>query len=338
MSPSVYDRYKDALRRGHVASMRGQTDAAIAAYGEAAAIAPERALPHVSIGAILVKLGKTDEALAAYDRALALAPRDEVALRGRADQLAIAGRRSEAAGTLDRLAALHEAAGKLPEATDATTRGLTLAESRERRRHLAGLAERLRDRPDDPAAARALAEAMAVLEPPPAAPVEVVPEPRETAVGTAAEAEGESQAVAAEPEPEPAAEPAAAMEPEAEPEPIPDGVALGAEAEAALVAGDAEAARSGFLAAASAHRRAGRTVAAIDACYLAIAVAPSDPDLHLMLAELYLDYGWRGQAVEKVGLLERLAELDDDAETLTRLRGFAAARLPEEPRLAGPAV
>jgi hypothetical protein len=43
------------------------------------------------------------------------------------------------------------------------------------------------------------------------------------------------------------------------------------------------AARDGLLAAAAAHREAGRSFAAIDACYLALAVAPADVDLHLML-------------------------------------------------------
>ncbi|HET9614144.1 MAG TPA: hypothetical protein VFP22_04955, partial [Candidatus Limnocylindrales bacterium] len=79
---SLYDRYKDALRRGHVAALRGRHDAAIDAYGEAAAIAPDRALPHASIGGVLAKMDRPADAVAAYRRALALAPRDETALRG----------------------------------------------------------------------------------------------------------------------------------------------------------------------------------------------------------------------------------------------------------------
>ena len=45
---SLYERYKDALRRGHVAALRGRNEAAIDAYGEAASIAPDRALPHAA--------------------------------------------------------------------------------------------------------------------------------------------------------------------------------------------------------------------------------------------------------------------------------------------------
>src|SRR5262249_1036027 len=74
---SLYERYKDALRRGHVAALRSRNEAAVDAYGEAAEIAPDRALPHVSIGGILVKMNRLEDALESYERAIALAPRDE---------------------------------------------------------------------------------------------------------------------------------------------------------------------------------------------------------------------------------------------------------------------
>jgi tetratricopeptide (TPR) repeat protein len=83
VSDALYERYKDALRRGHVALFRGRLDAALAAYADAAEIAPERALPHVGLGGVLRRLGRLDEALAAYDVALARAPADEAALDGR---------------------------------------------------------------------------------------------------------------------------------------------------------------------------------------------------------------------------------------------------------------
>ncbi len=50
----------------------------------------------------------------------------------------------------------------------------------------------------------------------------------------------------------------------------------------------------------------------MDACYQALAILPSDPDIHLLLAELYLDRGWRGPAAEKLVLLGRLAQLNGD--------------------------
>ena len=142
------------------------------------------------------------------------------------------------------------------------------------------------------------------------------------------------EAAAAEPEPEPAQEPESEPEPEPIQEPVGLGIALGAAAEAALFAGDLTAAHDGLLAAARAHRRAGRLSAAVDACYLAIGLAPSDPDLHILLTELYLDRGWRGQAVEKLLLLGRLADLDDDAAVRERLCALVSARLADEPRVA----
>ena len=57
MSDALYERYKDALRRGHVAALRGRQDAALTAYGEAAKLAPDRPLPLVSIGNVLAGLG-----------------------------------------------------------------------------------------------------------------------------------------------------------------------------------------------------------------------------------------------------------------------------------------
>jgi tetratricopeptide (TPR) repeat protein len=385
---SLYERYKDALRRGHVASLRGRFEAAIGAYSEAAAIAPDRALPHAAIGGILVKMGRPADALESYGRALAIAPRDEQALRGRAQLLAAAGRPFEAAELLDRLAAVLDSSGRLPDASDAARRALELAESRERRRQVEAYAERLRASAGDEAAARALAHVLRVLEPPVVAasvaavvePVDVEPEPvvAEVEVEAPVAAEPEIEAavvepeaqveptILAEPEPETIAEAepvavaeeiAAEIEPEVEavmaegaaPEPMEpdvmaaaeaapeepaiDAFALGRAAEDALAAGDALRARDGLLAAAAAHRRAGRSFAAIDACYLALAVAPADVDLHVLLTELYLERGWRGPAVDKLLLLGRLAELGDDTATRDRLCAIATDQLPDEGRL-----
>ncbi len=303
MSDAVYERYKDALRRGHVAALRGRLDAALVAYRDAAGIAPERALPHASMGSVLAKLGRTEDALAAYAVALDRAPRDEAALEGRAEVLASLGRRVEAADALDRLAEAHAAAGRLPEAADTARRALELAESKERRRHVEQLSARLREVPADEAAAAALERTLGVLESP---------------VGPAADGEGVERADAAL---------------DALPLP-PDPVALAAEAEDRLDQGDVAAAREGFLAAAIAYREAGAIDAALDACYLALGIAPSDADLHLVLAELYLDRGWHGPAADKLLLLDRLVELGDDEAARERVRSLAAARLGDDPRLA----
>lgn len=314
-SGSLYERYKDALRRAHVAALRDRNEAAIDAYGEAAMIAPDRALPHASIGGILLKMGRIGDAITAYQRALQLAPRDEAALRGIAEALTRTGRRTEAAASLDRLAEILDGAGRLADACDASRRALELAESRVRRRQVESMAARLRvASPGDEAAQQALDQALRVLDPG-AADVRV------------------ARAVA---EPEPASW--AAPEPDIEPEPVVEpaglGIALGAAAEAALFSGELPAAQAGLLAAARAHRRAGRLVAALDACYLAISVTPADPELHLLLAELYLDRGWRSQAADKLLLVGRLADLDADAAVRERLCELVGARLPDDPRVA----
>jgi tetratricopeptide (TPR) repeat protein len=77
LSEALYERYKDALRRGHLATLRGRHDAALAAYVEAATIAPERALPHTSIGTVSLRVGRPADALTAFDHALDRAPNDE---------------------------------------------------------------------------------------------------------------------------------------------------------------------------------------------------------------------------------------------------------------------
>lgn len=163
MSESIYERYKAVLRRGHLAVLRGQLDLALEAYREAAAIVPERALPHMSIGAVELRRGRPAEALEAFEAALERSPNDEAALSGRADALAALGRRAAAAETLDRLAALLEADGRFAEACEAVARALDLAESRSRRQQMTLLTTRLRASPLDAAAEAALGRALRVL-------------------------------------------------------------------------------------------------------------------------------------------------------------------------------
>ena len=339
MSQSVYETYKDALRRGHVAALRSRFDVAIAAYVEAAAIAPDRPLPHASIGGIFLRTGKAAEAADAYDRALALGPRDEAALRGRADAMVALGRPFEAAESLDRLADVLDGGGRVADACDAARRALELAESKDRRRQVEALVARLRVSAGDEKAERSLAKALRLLE-----PAEVRGKPagvEEVAVagddGGPSDAGQAGATAKVEPPNEPAeaafaAEPEPTIDAEPAPEPV-DGNLIGAAAEEALAAGDHAAARDGLLAAAAAHRSVGRSVAAIDACYLALAIAPDDVDLHLLLAELYLERGWRGPATDKLVLLARLASLADDGSTRERICRLAGRQLPDEARL-----
>lgn len=309
MSEVLYEQYKDALRRGHMAALRGRLDAAAAAYRDAARIAPERALPYVGLGGVLTRLGRADEALGAYAGALDRAPSDEGAMHGRADVLATLGRRAEAAEMLDRLAAILERDGRLADACDVARRSLELAESRGRRGNVESLVARLRvAAPGDAAASDALERALGVLDSVPGV------EPR------------------AERDPGAGAVTAGSVAPK-EPA-VPDPAQLTLAVEEALEAGDLDEARRRALTAALGHRAVGQFHAAMDACYQALAILPSDPDIHLLLAELYLDRGWRGPAADKLLLLGRLSLLTGDGATRARLCYLAAARFPDDPKLA----
>ena len=308
MSGSLYEGYREALRRGHVAALRGRLDVALAAYREASRIAPDRALPYVGLGGVLARLERVDEALGAYRVALERAPDDEGALRGRADLLAAVGRAAEAATTLDRLAAALEGSGRLADACDVARRALELAESRGRRRLMQALVMRLRESNGDPSVAEALERALGVLE------VEAASAPEPAAPA--------DEPVPAEPEP-----------PKARLAPPPDPIALSRAFEAAIDAGKFDEARKQAVASASAYRAVGQFHAAVDACYEALAIAPADPGIHFALAQLYLDRGWRTLAADKLLLIGRLAELTGDTASQARLCDLVVRRFPDDTRL-----
>ena len=331
MSDALYERYKDALRRGHVAASRGRQDAALAAYGEAAKLAPDRSLPLVSIGNVLAGIGKQIEAVAAFDAALERVPADEAALRGRADALLATGDRVGAAETLDRLAIALEANGRTAEALDAARRALELAESRSRRAGVKAMVAGVTQSgaSGEPGVGETLSRALGILED------RVLGRSRHDATSVEPVEAAEASAAPGEPDAAPVepAEPEELAEPEPPPPPPFDPVAATAAVETAAAAGDAVATRELALAAATGLRDAGQLHAAIDVCYIALATSPADPGLHLTLAELYLDLGWRATAIDKLTLLARLAELGDDRETRTRLCSVVSARLADEPAL-----
>jgi tetratricopeptide (TPR) repeat protein len=290
MTEALYERYKDALRRGHVAAQRGRLDEALDAYGEAAGIAPERALPLVGIGQVLLRLGKPNEANTTFGRALERAPTDEAALRGRADASNRLGDRIRAAETLDRLAAVVDAAGRRGEALDLIGDALDLAEARGRRAALQAIVDATEA---DPARAATVADALQRARARLAGPVGSEPAP-----------------------PPPPFDPAAAM----------------AAVEAAAATRDADATREAALAATQGFRAGGQLHAAIDVCYQALATNAADPSLHITLAELYVDRGWRTLAADKLVLLSKLVDLAGDPTTRQRLCEVAA-RVPDDQRL-----
>ncbi len=313
----LYERYKGALRNGHVASVRGRNEDAIAAYAEAATLAPDRPLPLTSLGRTQLKLGRVDDALAAFAAALRLAPRDEAGLTGRADALVVAGRPAEAAGVLDLLADTQQTAGRLPDACDTARRALELAESRSRRRYLEALVAELQSWPPEGGGADQLTRALRALEttvaaPPPLAPVGPTPIGEELPVGQESLPVGAAPAV--------------------DPGPPPDVAALSLAVEAAVSTRDPQVVHQVVLDAVVELRRGGLLDAAVDACQLGLIVAPADPDIHLALAELDLDLGWVVAAAEKLVLLERFVGLTADEGARGRIRAIVETRLSDEGR------
>lgn len=139
MTGSLFDQYKAALRRGHVAALAGELDDALGAYREAARLVPERTLPLASEGTVLHRMDRWDDANAAFDRAFEIAPDDEAALRARARAREERGLGSDAAADYERLAFVLDIAGRADEAADSARRAALLEPSAARD----ALAERL---------------------------------------------------------------------------------------------------------------------------------------------------------------------------------------------------
>lgn len=334
---ALYERYKDALRRGHVASLRGRLEDALEAYAEAASIAPERSTPHTSAGTALLWRKRPADALHHYTAALRLSARDDAALLGRAQALAALDRRPEAADAFDALAESRAAVGKLADAVDAARRGLELAEGRDRRRTLERLIDRLRSSEPGEPGRIALEQALLVLEGHAVAPV--APGQVGSAGGRAPSSHGTPVAPADDappteveppvpigdepPVPEPPTAAAYRRALDRDLEPGVHAAALALLAENALDAEDPEPALELLLDLAAAYRRDGHIDGALDACYLALSLGPDDTGLHLALVELYDERGWTDLATEKLDLVATLVDLDGGEVAIGRV---AAAR------------
>ncbi len=273
MTDDLYERYKEALRTGHVAVLRGSLEEALAAYRLAADVAPSRALPHTSLGGVYMRLGHLEDALTEFAAAVARSPHDEGALLGQAEALTAAGMRSDAAAALDRVAEIQEAGGRLPEAADTLRRAVELEEAAERIRRQRALLREIRFSAGDHAAEQLLARALRLRDEPeadalrPATPAAFLAaqgaaaEPTRWAPPERVHRDLEPEPVAAaltvsegavlpEPEPHPVAAEAFSVEPQppaAEPEPVaaePEPVA--AEPEPAAVAASVQLAAVPF--------------------------------------------------------------------------------------------
>lgn len=434
MTDDLYERYKEALRIGHVAVLRGALDDAVEAYRAAAVIAPSRALPHTSLAGALLRLGHLEEALIEYATAVSRSPHDEGALLGQAEALTVAGQRVDAAVALDHVSEIQEASGRLPEAADTLRRALELEDAPERTRRQRSLLREIRLSAGDAAAEQLLARALRLRDEPAGNAPEAARSAKAAAPAAGAAAEDPNiaavianetpipstasaempwiaagdedsvppdvpeQAEAAEPVeaasaavpvpvevalerpsrdiewpkedraprrasvPMPVAGSADPAEPVAveahQDEPPAVGVMEGAfdtavfgdalsetergatgdellaSAEAADQAGDDGKLRSLLVRTARAYGREGRFEAGLDAMHRLLQRDPGNVEAHLELVELYVARGWNSLAAEKLVLLGRLAELDDDQETRQRLCDVASRAFPDDETLA----
>ena len=313
MSDSLFDRYREVLRAGHVAVLRGRLEDAAASYREAALLAADRAVPRTALGSVQLRLGQPEQALATFDEALALAPADDAALLGRAQALVVLERPDDAATTFDTLADARRAAGKHADAGDALRRALEIQPTAARRHRYQELADELRQAVGAAEAERALARALRYLE-------------------TEA-AQGEPPPAESVPSPEPAA-PEPAVAPAEPPDPARQGEALLLASEEAAARGDAPGAVTAAISAARAFRDANHPVAALDACTRGLGSGPDDVSLHLLIAELALERGAVGPAADTYRNLLRLAEIDGDPATRERVAAAARVAFPDDPRFA----
>lgn len=93
----VYARYRESLKLGHQEAAEGRYAEALTHYQTAAEVASDRALPHVAVAGVQLRLSHPKEALASYERALNIEPQNVDALTGRVAAYLAAGRREDAA-------------------------------------------------------------------------------------------------------------------------------------------------------------------------------------------------------------------------------------------------
>lgn len=341
MSGPLFDQYKAALRRGHLAALAGELEDALEAYRDASLLAPERALPFANRGTILHRLDRWPDAAEAFDRALVLAPDDEATLRARGTAREARGMASGAAADFERLAFVLDVAGQAAPALDAAQRAATLEASPARTALVSRLTARSAARATEPPGARAgYPKQVAAVDPASIdaeLPEAVASDPLTVEAGAAAPPPPAAEGPApTEHDPDNAGGSWPAIDlPTPPPPPIvgspPDPEVLMAEAASALDAGDLPAARDLMLTAVMVHRTAGHLDAALDACLQLLAAAPGDPQVHLAIANLQLDHGWTALATEKIELLLRLTSLTGDTQAEADAHGLASERLRGEP-------
>jgi tetratricopeptide (TPR) repeat protein len=320
VSEPLFEQYKAALRRGHLAAFAGRLEEALDAYGEAARLVPDRALPFASRGTALHRLDRWPEAAEAFDLALRTSPDDEATLRARAAAREERGMHSGAAEDYERLAFVLDVASRGPDAIEAAQKAVALESTPARTALVARLAAAATRAAGDGARRDATSDVEGEL----ASPRVVPPTAAEAARAAQTSDPAQTWPLVDQPSPPP--------QPIVGPPPDPD--ALLNEAAELLEAGNVEGASERMLTAVLVHRAAGRLDAALDICLELLSIVPGDPNVHLAIANLQLDHGWTALAKEKIELLLRLTALTGDTQAEADVHGLAAERLRDEPATA----
>lgn len=237
MTDALSSQYKEALRRGHLAVVKGRPREAVQHYEEAGRVAGERPLPFTSMGSVYLQMQQPHEAVRAYEEALRRAPDDLEAMRGRARALAADGKKNEAAAQSHRADELESmrALGQR-SAADVDARALGLEN------HLA-------------------------------------------------------------------------------------------QGERARRASDLDGAVGAFLAVAQGYAQQGRFDGALDACFRALEARPGAIDVHMLMADMYLKRGWREHGVQRVLLLDKRLQIDEDPQRRASLTALARIHRQMDPEL-----
>ena len=379
MSADPYGRYRDAMRTGHLATLRGAHEQALRAYREAARLLPARVAAHVAIGRTQLAERRPADALTAFEAAVTRAPRDTTALDGAARALVDLDRGDEAAVLLDGLATIYVEQDRQVDAVATLERAMELGGSPWRRAMLdqlrgeqpepvmdlgwlgalpdtAGQPTAGRRPRGEPAARPVTDEVRAIAERVDAASAkgdvaELVAGARGLARADRLRAAADAchDALMVAPEDAEAHRTLAAIYRrrgwqrtaraklrivERYQRIVDDAAELDRDAESALVTGDLDE----LLRIVDCHADRGRTAAALDLVFAALATAPGEPRLHLAIARLHLALGWRGRAVEETARLARLVDINGDAAAQRAVVHFVNSALVPAAGRAAPAV
>jgi tetratricopeptide (TPR) repeat protein len=230
------DGYREALRRGHVAVVKGRPREAIGHYEEASRLAGGRPLPYTAMASVYLRMRKPREAIGAFDEALRRAPNDVAALRGKASAMAAEGHVAEATAL----------ARKADEVEGMARAGQSGPVSDELIRELEGHVS---------------------------------------------------------------------------------------EGDRARAAGDLDRATASYHTAAIGYARGDHAASALDACLRALEARPGAIDVHFTMAQLYLRLGWADLGVQRILLIERRLEVDEDPRRRTAVRALAREHRALSPEL-----